>query len=162
MIRLAYAAKELHLLLGLRLGLSLASLLQLLIPFASPLALTAGAIVIGDAQLGAQYITGIRISCVQLTKSGSYPFVGIGYTGGENPTKILYLCQVRFPFYLRSWATTFWQFISGFLLAPLSKYENLFRSNSHVSSDFILSSVQFYSSKKRIYVGLYVGEALDT
>lgn len=96
MIRLAYAAKELHLLLGLRLGLSLASLLQLLIPFASPLALTAGAIVIGDAQLGAQYITGIRISCVQLTKSGSYPFVGIGYTGGENPSH--HICYIYTKF----------------------------------------------------------------
>lgn len=84
MIRLANAAKELHLLLGLRLGLTLASLLLLLllIPFASPLALTAAiaAVVVGDAQLGAQYITGIRISCVQLTEARSDPLVGIGCT----------------------------------------------------------------------------------
>lgn len=82
MIRLADAAKELHLLLGLGiLPLASLQLLLLLIPFPSPFALTAAiAAVAGDAQLGAQYIAGIRITRVQLTETRRDPFAGIGYT----------------------------------------------------------------------------------
>lgn len=163
MIRLADAAKELHLLLGLGI-LPLASLqllLLLLIPFPSPFALTAAiAAVAGDAQLGAQYIAGIRITRVQLTETRRDPFAGIGYTRKVKvPSSYVYVYTVNISrplwFYLRSWATTFWQFISGFLLAPLSKYENLFRSNSQVSSDFILSSVQFYSIGIKLNLSVY-------
>lgn len=115
MIRLADAAKELHLLLGLGI-LPLASLqllLLLLIPFPSPFALTAPiAAVAGDAQLGAQYIAGIRITRVQLTETRRDPFAGIGYTRKVKvPSSYVYVYTVNISrplwFYLRSWATTF-------------------------------------------------------